>query len=244
MDENVSCKKEVGVMLKVLPSFISDELYVIRAFNEKQEAQISEFIDNIEQHIEVAEVEQWFQISDDAGEIGVTQIEHISGISEEEYDIREMFTEIMPIYQRQAMLLTLWGTFECEMEKMFIYASGQESLPKKNKRDKISKFKHMITCLRKIGMPPEPTEEYSSAVKTLDNEVRLIRNTWAHDGGRDSKNKIPDGIEGILKKYSQIAISKEYIKSVVSFMHIISQELNTSVRNAAIAANNKKQADA
>ena len=227
-------------MLKILPSFVSDELYVIRAFNDKQEAQISDFIDNIEQHIEVAEVERWFQISANEGEVGIDQIEHIAGISEEEYDIREMFTEIMPIYQRQAMLLTLWGSFESEMEKMYIYASDRESLPKKNKKDKISKLKHMINCFSKMGIPPEPTKEYASAVKTLDDEVRLIRNAWAHDGGKDAKDKIPDGIEGIVKKYSQIVISKEYIKNVVSLMHVISQELNNSVRSAAIAANKQK----
>ncbi len=231
-------------MLKVLQSFISDELYVIKAFNDKQETQISDFIDNIEHHIEVAEVKRWFQISADEGEVGVDQIEHIAGISEEEYDIREMFTEIMPIYQRQAMLLTLWGSFECEMEKMYIYASGQESLPNKNKKEKISKLKHMINCFNKIGIPPEPTKEYTSAVKTLDDEVRLIRNAWAHDGGKDPKGKIPDDIAGIENKYSQIAISKEYIRSVVSLMHIISKELNDSVRNVAIAASKQKQADA
>ena len=230
--------------MKVLPSFISDELYIISAFNDKQEVQLSEFIDNIEQHIEVTEVERWFQISADGGEVGVAQIEHISGISEEEYDIREMFTEIMPIYQRQAMLLTLWGSFESEMEKMYIYASAKESLPKKNKKDKISKLKHMINCFSKMGMPAEPTREYVSAVNTLDDEVRLIRNAWVHDGGKDPMDKIPDGIEGIVKKYSQIEISKEYIKNVVLLMHVISRELNNSVRSATIAAYKQKQTHA
>lgn len=233
--------------MKVLPSFISDELYIIKAFIDKQEAQISEFTDNIENHVEVAEVaevERWFHISADEGEVGVDQIEHIAGISEEEYDIREMFTEVMPIYQRQAMLLTLWGVFESEMEEMYIYASGKECLPKKNKKGKISKLKHMLNCFSKIKIPPEPTEEFVSAMKVLDEEVRLIRNAWAHDGGKDPEDEIPDDIEGIIKKYSQIAISKEYIKNVVSLMHIISQELSDSVRSAAIAANKKKQADA
>lgn len=226
--------------MKILPSFISDELYIIRAFNNKQEAQISDFIDNIEQHIEVTEVERWFQISPDDAEVGIDQIEHIAGISEEEYDIREMFTEIMPIYQRQAMLLTLWGSFECEMEEMFIYVSGQECLPKKNKKEKISKLRHMVNCFSKIGIPTAATKEYESSVNTLDEEVRIIRNAWAHDGGKDPKNKIPEGTLGIVKKYSQIAISKEYIQSVVSLMHIVSQELNKSVRNVVIAANKQK----
>ncbi|QYK07596.1 hypothetical protein [Shewanella mangrovisoli] len=223
--------------MKILPSFISEELYIIRAFNNKQESQISEFIDDIEQHIEVTEVEQWFQFSADDKEISIKQIEHIEGITEEEYDLREMFTEIMPIYQRQAMLLTLWAAFEFEMEKMYIHVSGQESLPKKKSKKNISKLRHMVNCFSKIGIPSAPTKDFLSSVNTLDEEVRVIRNAWAHDGGKDLKNKIAKGSFGVEVKYSQIVISKEYIQSVISLMHIVSQELNKSVRSFVIAAN-------
>ncbi|WP_413472485.1 hypothetical protein [Shewanella baltica] len=227
--------------MKILPSFISDELCIIRAFNDKQEAQISDFIDNIEQHIKVAEVERWGPNLSGDGDIGIDQIEHLAGISEEEYDIRELFREVMPIYQRQAMLLTLWGVLDSEIKDMYLYVSGEKCLPEKSK--KISDFKHVINCLSKIGIPPEPTKEYEFSVKTLDCEVRLIRNAWAHNSGKDPKNKIPKGIPGIGEKYSQIAISKEYINKVVSLMHALSQELNKSVRNYTIATNKQKNAN-
>ena len=233
--------QNIEVNLKILPSYISDEIYIIRAFNDKQEAQISEFTENIEKHIEIAEVERWFQFSADDGEVGIEQIEHIAGISEEEYDIRDVFTEIMPIYQRQAMLLTLWGAFECEMEKMYLFTSKTKKLPDKKKGDKSSKFKHMINLFKKNSIPVEPSEDFCKAINVLDNEVRFIRNAWAHNGGKFPKNKISENIPGIDEKYSQISISQEYIKIVVEMILVISKELNTSVRNSALEANKENQ---
>lgn len=122
--------------MNILSTFISDELFIIRAFNVMQESQITDFISNIESHVDVAEVERLVQNLSGDGVIDIVQIEQIAGISEEDYDIRELFREIMPIYQRQAMLLTLWGMFDSGMEDMYIYVSGNKCVPQKNEKNK------------------------------------------------------------------------------------------------------------
>ena len=97
--------------MRIFPYFITEEIHFISAFNDKQESQIDDFNKNIEDHIEVSYVKSWHQDSSGSYEEGVDQVEFIGSISEADYDVREIFTEVMPVYQRQAMLLTLWGGF-------------------------------------------------------------------------------------------------------------------------------------
>ena len=89
-------------------NLFSDELSFVRAYIEKQEQLISNFIDNIEEHVELHEVEIFVQThADGSGEMGLIDVEHIGGVSESAYNIRELFSSHMPMYQRQSMLITL-----------------------------------------------------------------------------------------------------------------------------------------
>ena len=128
---------------------------------------------------------------------------------------------------------------------MYIYISkiinGKGRLP--NKGHGISYLFHMITEFKKLRIPSDPSGEFDGAIDTLDNETRLIRNAWAHNGGKYIDNGILDGIEGIEKHYSQISISKEYTDKVIRYMNVVSLELNDTVRKIAIEEHKRKQAD-
>lgn len=230
--------------LLIIPSFIEEIIMLLSAFNSKQEAQINEFQSTIDEHTIITEVKRWQQRYDgDEVEPYIDQIEHIGGFSDEDYNVRDLFLKVMPTYQRQAMLLTLWAAFEFEMEKMCIAVSSinnnKYTIPKKTKP--ISKFIHLISELKKQRVPSNPSVEFDRYVRTLDSEVRVIRNAWAHDGGVDIKNKLLKGIPGITTIDSQLAISKEYIDKVIELMTYISQELNSSAQPLFVAAINTRK---
>jgi hypothetical protein len=212
-----------------VPEFLTEELHVLEAFFNKQEFQIAEFTKNIEMHVEVYQVERWQAIcAEDESEPYIDEIEHISGITEDSYDIRGLFLETMPIYQRQAFLLTLWGVFESELEKMCISVcstfDNAYSIPPKPKN--ISHLQHFLGELEKRGVPSNPSTEYLMSLDILSNEVRHVRNAWAHNAGRDKDNKIPENADGIVTKDPIVTIAPAYIHKVIFLMSVVAKELN------------------
>lgn len=216
-------------------ALISDELNLIRAFNQKQEQLIEEFITDINNHIGTMEGQIY---AGDTGELIAVDIDHIAGVTEEEYDIRALFSENMPMYQRQSMLLTMWAMFEYELERSFLVLSttlgANDVLPKKPRE--ISKFRHILNQFEKLDCLLDCSEGFNRYVTVLDNEVRIIRNAWAHNGGIDTKEKIPDSVSGITKIHSQICISKEYIEHAWKMFSTVSNDVISSITNRIKAA--------
>ncbi|KZZ67581.1 hypothetical protein, partial [Oleiphilus sp. HI0128] len=206
---------------------LSEELKLQRAYIQKQEQLLSSFTENIESHIETYEQEMFVQThAEDEGEIIRVDLEHINGVTEQDYDIRSLFSQSMTMYQRQSMLLTLWAMLESELERIYLYTSEQlnkgDVLPRRPK-DK-SKFLHLIEQFEKLECLTEPTQEFRESIDLLNNQVRIIRNAWAHDGGVDLKSKLPEVIDGISKKNNKINISGEYIDKAWNMMNIVSKE--------------------
>ncbi len=221
----------------VLPNYISEELDIIKAFNENQENILSDFIDNIDDHIKIHEVKIPFLNPSEKIELGLKPVEHLAGLSNEDYNVRDIFTEMMPIYQRQAMLLTLWAAFESELKQLYCHKYEVERIPKRpqNKSD----LQNILDCFSNNNPAFNPSIEYNSAVEILNTEVRSIRNAWVHEGGADPKNELSDDIKGIEIKSSKIVISKEYIIGVIKLMQVVSAGVNSSFNNAAIKKINK-----
>ncbi|PSU99742.1 hypothetical protein [Photobacterium kishitanii] len=119
--------------MKIPSSFISEEIFILKQFNNMQESQISNFIDNLEQQIQTTATNQWLYTNDGNMELDIVPVEHIEGLTDSDYNIREIVTTFMPTYQRQAMLLTLWGAFEHEIEKAYLHVSERKFLPKQKK---------------------------------------------------------------------------------------------------------------
>ncbi|PSU86943.1 hypothetical protein C0W42_18415 [Photobacterium kishitanii] len=216
--------------MKIPSSFISEEIFILKQFNNMQESQISNFIDNLEQQIQTTATNQWLYTNDGNMELDIVPVEHIEGLTDSDYNIREIVTTFMPTYQRQAMLLTLWGAFEHEIEKAYLHVSERKFLPKQKKsKKKVSKFKHIVNSFYHLNLPATPSNDYREAINTLDNEVRIIRNIWAHNNGYDTKNNIPSSTQGIVKINNLISIDYTYITKVTDLMIAISNELNASI---------------
>jgi len=225
--------------LLVLPDYISEELDIIKAFNENQESLLSDFIDNIDDHIKVHEVKKPLLTSSERIKYGSDKVEHLSGLSNDDYDIRDVFTNMMPVYQRQAMLLTLWGAFESELELLYCHKYKVEKSPRKPKGKNISYLKNILDSFTRKKPHFVHSCEYNSAVDRLDNEVRTIRNAWVHNGGTMTTNEFTDNINGIEIQSSRVVISKEYIICVINLMKIVSASLKLSFNNAANKKINK-----
>lgn len=234
----------MSLKLQRIPNFITEDIILLSAFFVKQEEQISEFQKNLDKHIELTEVERWTQrYAGDEGGTYIDEVEHIAGITDEDYDVRELFSEVMPTYQRQAMLLTLWSVFEYKLEKLCIAVNSLEDKKYKlsDNKGRISTLIHIINELSNAGVPEKQTEDFSELIKELNDEVRHVRNAWAHNGGVDKKGNLTKIPYGISVRGLRLIISREYIEKVIKVMSHISVTLNTSAQKLFLAANKASQ---
>ncbi|WP_252094162.1 hypothetical protein [Vibrio sp. SCSIO 43009] len=176
-------------------------------------------------------IQQW---AGDEGEVVEVEKQHIAGITEDEYDFKEIFTSVMPMYQRQSMLLTAWSMFENEINTFYSRLAtkcGAEPNLRKIKRVKHSSdLAHVISCLKALGVVTEPTEQFVDAFERLNNEVRLVRIDWVHNGGKAVKSDFIENTNGLTMNHSQIDISVGYIEEVTDLMWLLSTEITESAR--------------
>ncbi|GAD78593.1 hypothetical protein [Vibrio ezurae] len=211
--------------------FVPEELNLLRAFNRKQLEFVDEFVENIEQHIEKCTetvfVQRW---AGDEGEVVEVEKQHIAGIAQDAYDVKETFTTVMPMYQRQAMLLSTWSMFDNEINTYYSRLANKVGA-KSIKREKgSSDLAYMILSLQAIGVVSEPSERFTNAFNRLNDEVRLVRIDWAHYGGKAVKSKFIEQTDGLRMNGSQIDISVAYIEEVTELMWTLSTEITQSAR--------------
>ncbi|EKY4197767.1 hypothetical protein QNE44_004865 [Vibrio harveyi] len=215
--------------------FVPEELNLLRAFNRKQIEFVDGFVENIEQHIETYTdkefVQQW---AGDEGEVVEVEKQHIAGITEDEYDFKDIFTSVMPMYQRQSMLLTAWSMFENEIHtyysRLALKVGAEPNLRKIKRAKHSSDLAHVIACLQSLGVVAEPTKQFLNAFERLNNEVRLVRIDWVHNGGRAVKSEFVEHTNGLTMNCSQIDISVDYIEEVTDLMWLLSTEITESAR--------------
>ena len=220
-------------MLRPIPYYFSpEELRLVQAFNSKQAELTDSFVGNIDEHVETYTKNMFQQqYTDDPGEVVEIEISHIAGVSEEEYDFKAIFTKLMPMYQRQSMLVTNWAVFECELKNFYRNIAEQmghsPELPKKKSGSDLS---HLVKSYKDLGLLTEPSEQFENAFDKLENEVRFIRNDWVHNGGVPNATKSFDKIPGVSLNRLQLDISIEYISSATDAMWKLSHELTDSAR--------------
>ncbi|OEE18910.1 hypothetical protein [Aliivibrio fischeri] len=215
--------------------FVPEELNLLRAFNRKQLEFVDSFIENIDQHIETYTdevfIQQW---AGDEGEVVEVEKQHIAGITEDDYDFKEIFTSVMPMYQRQSMLLTAWSMFENEINTFYsrlaIKLGAEPNLRKIKRAKDSSDLTHVISCLKTLGVVTEPTEQFVNAFERLNNEVRLVRIDWVHNGGKAVKSEFVEHTNGLTMNQSQIDISVDYIEEAIDLMWLLSMEITESAR--------------
>ncbi|CUR47457.1 hypothetical protein BN2364_3016 [Alloalcanivorax xenomutans] len=207
---------------------LKEELFLMKAFINQQEKQINNYIRDIDDCVETAEAEEWYETSDGQAEKVLVNIKHIEGVSEDDYDFKAIFTEVMPLYQRQAMLVAVWGRLECKLDNIAHHLATIRNIKIKSKSKGLSDFMHLINEIERLGVKIRDSKECSLAVDTLNEEVREIRNAWVHNGGRATKKRVR-----IIVKSSQhlrfesekINISKEYMLFVIGQMSKISKKI-------------------
>jgi hypothetical protein len=206
---------------------LDEELHIMSAFISQQSKQIEDYRNNIEKYVEVAEVEKWYYNGPDEGDVVLDEVQHIEGFSEDDYDFKALFTEVMPAYQRQAMLVTLWARLEAKLDDIVRYLADSLKKAKRKKPKGVSDFQHLINEIERLGVKFGDSEEVRSAITTLNNSVRLIRNSWVHNGGRPSHN-VEEHIahdDGLSIDSGYINVSGNYLKFVLKNMRIISRHI-------------------
>jgi hypothetical protein len=226
--------------------FSAEQLSLVHAFNIKQNEIAEDFVKHIDDHVETYTKEIFQQQSaDDQGEVFEVEVKHIAGISEDEYDFKDIFISLMPMYQHQSMLISNWSMFECEL-KQFYSSLAKEigrspDLPAKQ-RGVGSDFCHVINCFRKIGLLSEPTKDFVAACDFLNNQVRHIRNDWVHNGGVPTRTKDPESLDGITLNGNQINISMKFIEMATQSMWKVTTELSGSSRKV-LAAKSRQEGE-
>ncbi|EJL6264420.1 hypothetical protein VDT04_003387 [Vibrio cholerae] len=218
--------------MKIPYCFSSEELRLVQAFNKKQAELTDTFVANIHEHVETYTREVFYQQhADDPGEVFEVAVEHIAGVSEDEYDFKAVFCELMPMYQRQSMLVTNWAVFECELKKFYsILAEEKGRSPELPKKKSGSELNHLVKNFQALGLLKNPSAEFNEAFDKLENEVRLIRNDWVHNGGVSKASKNVDLITGVSVSGQQLDISMDYIELATKAMWKLSSELTASAR--------------
>lgn len=224
--------------MQILPTFYPVELELLQAFNVKQLELTDSFLSNLDDHVETHTKEVFYQThAEDEGELIEVEVPHIGGISEDEYDFKNIFSQVLPMYQRQSMLVTNWGIFENELKKYYSYLAPRlgksASIPKKQKVDNKleSALEHLVRIFKELGLLTEQSPSFSAAFETLNQEVRFVRNDWVHNGGIPNNTKNVGEINGISLNGKQMDISADYIAKATNYMWTLSGEISSSAND-------------
>ena len=196
--------------MRVRPSLVSEELRILDIFNKKIESAISGFCKYFNDGVYFAPLERLVWNASDNGEVIVDDVRHIEGFSEHDYDIEKVFGYVIPMYQRQSMLITMYSIFESDLARMSEYVGllglGGGQMKKVRDSSKIRKYLNRLEEASVVG------DEVYEDFDFLDYEVRYVRNAWVHDAGMNPKGKIPSEIDGIDYIYDQAAISNKNMR--------------------------------
>ncbi|MAZ86088.1 MAG: hypothetical protein CL693_00380 [Cellvibrionaceae bacterium] len=209
------------------------KIQLFEAFVDQQEKQITEYSRNFDQYIEQYSVEKYAYpgMGKDEEGIYIDQVNHISGISEEDYDLQSIFTELMPTYQRRSILITLFSTFEVALKNLlFAHAEtiGRSFNVKKSKEQKnISVLEHWLNQAMDFGMELQPTDTSIDIFADI-HCLRLVRNSFVHDDGMKPNSELKGYIQRnphLNTNGSQITMESKYVIYAASRLKIFAETL-------------------
>lgn len=218
--------------MKARTSFIWPEVLMMKEFVDRQNSLVDNFIKNFDQEVNVVLSKELMQVSiEDEGAIVERELRLVGRLTEEDWDLEETFIELMPAYLLGSSLMAVWSIFEKEMERMYAYVSRAYFDGRKlgRKRPNVSKIAHLSEELNDFGLGRHISEELDRAIGHLDDEVRLVRNAWAHHGGEDIHGSLGGSVEGIKIKESKIIISSEYIERAIDSMEVAAKIYNKAI---------------
>ncbi|MCG6339750.1 hypothetical protein K6U19_00555 [Vibrio fluvialis] len=214
------------------PTFHPFELELLQAFNVKQLELTESFLSNLDDHVETYSKEVFYQThAEDEGKAIEIDVEHIGGLSEDDCDFKSVFHEVLPMYQRQSMLVTHWAIFECELKNYYTFLAPKlgrsKRIPKKKKGE--STLEHLSRVYKGLGLYLDKSTAYKEAFDILNDEVRFVRNDWVHNGGRPTNTKNLEAIDGISLNGGQMELSTAYLEKVTKCIWTVSREISSSV---------------
>lgn len=205
-----------------------ESLLLMRAFAEQQREQIRDYSKNLEEYIEEEEIQTIVAGRENNDEMATLPARHISGVSEHDFDLKAVFTEVMPIYQNQAMLITLWSKFE---SGLCLIAESLAAEQKKKVRDKdrgISTVAHYLDEIERLGLKHRDRQHFCAEYDFLSSVVGRIRNAWVHDGGRASKKSISQIVNkenDLVMRNDVINVTDKFLSRVIQSMLSVSKEI-------------------
>lgn len=214
--------------LKAEAAALYESLLLMRAFAEQQQEQIRDYSENLEKYIKEEETETIITGLENKDEIVELPVRHIAGAFEHDLDLRATITVVMPIYQNQAMLITLWSKFESGTCLVARSLGAKKKKKLRRKESGVSTVAHYLNEIDRLGFKHRDQRTYRADYEFLSSIVGRVRNAWVHDGGR-CKNK---SVSEIVRKDSDLLVRNEVIKinnnflfRVIESMRSISEEI-------------------
>lgn len=213
--------------MKARPAFIVAKLEIQKSFIDKHEELLASFLNDIDKHSEHIRTDLWCYTGPYEGHVVEDRVKYIAGLSEAEFSLEELFNIEMPMYQRQAMLITLWSIFEQELINAYTYMQPKANHKprKRGKHESIVGYQAemLIECGIEIDRTPD------SSFYRLNNEVRVVRNDWVHNGGNGSESIITKKINGIDITNGRVSLSRSYLNTSLNLMLDVGGEINKEI---------------
>jgi len=203
---------------------LNEELSFLYAFVNQQEGQIDDYTREYKSKVTVIRKEDTTDINKENN----SSISHIDGIAESDYDIESIFTEVMPAYQRQAMLVTIWSRIETKLDEIVSLLASNRKTKRIKKSGKSSDFRHLISELQRLGINFRSNKNVFDMISMLDNDVRKIRNSWVHNGGLPCTKSVRKNIienQDLHLNNGIIYIEKDFLITVIDAMKTVANHI-------------------
>lgn len=200
-------------------SYVSEELELLLALVEGVERSISDSTLNFERKIEVIEVSD-----PETGSPDLVRI--IDGVSDDAWDLKEVFNNYFPILHRKSFVITLYSFFEDSLKELCHRYRKERDLklwPSDLKGDGILLYKSYL--VKVVGL------DFSRINKEWEsiNNVRKLRNSIVHNGGKADKDDLQNYIETCeylsCERNGFINIKDGYLKHVLSLIENFAKSL-------------------
>ncbi|HCW89251.1 MAG TPA: hypothetical protein DHU56_04230 [Marinobacter sp.] len=213
-------------VIEVVAGSLYEDLLLVRGFVRQQSLQIKDYADNLERYVEEEDIETIVSVEENKEELVSLPARHIEGVFEHDFDLKAIFTEVMPIYQRQAMLITIWSRFGEGLLSIANTLAGEKGINKKPRSARISDVVHYYNEVQRLGLTLDPSKELNYAVSFMSNVVGKVRNAWVHDGGKAKKSALIDVVnleENLSFRNDLINVKEAFLAKVLDTMIYVAE---------------------
>lgn len=162
-------------------------------------------------------------------------VEYYMGLDNADVDLEETFTKHFPSLQRRSALLTLFGTYEHEIEKFCMNYAKQEESPVSLSDIKGKGLERCHLFIKKIiGLTESPS--FLELKKVIP-----LRNSCAHNDGRYKRKdnqEIREIVELIAeqpnfleKNYNEVLLKEGFLRYVIDLFDAYIKEIEAVIKS-------------